>query len=97
MPDESGIRLRLLLEQFKGDNPDQYRKHLRPYDLAITLYYAKQVVLRLETAQTVSASAETEVKGLGGSVTVNAQGQQELRFDQSACPFAATLKAAQTY
>ena len=103
MPDDLGIQLRLQLDQFKADNPDKYRKYLRPYDLAILLYYAKEVVLRLDASQHISAEAQAEVQGIkvaggpGGTVTVDATGQQELRFDQSTCPFAATLKATQSY
>lgn len=97
MPDELGIQLRLLLEEFKAAHSADYRKHLRPYDLAVSLYYAKEVVLRIESTQQISAEARTEVEGLGGTVKVDATGKQELRFDQSNCPFAVTLKATQTY
>lgn len=97
MPDELGIQLRELLEQFKATAPDKYRQYLRPYDLAVTLYYAREVVLRLDHTQAVSAEAQTMVESLKGSVVVNAEGHQELRFNQLDCPFAVTLKAAQKY
>ena len=97
MPEEQGIALRLLIEQFKGAQSAEYHKRLRPYDLAVTLYYAQKVVLRLDTSQHVSVAATTAVENIGGTVKVDAAGHQELRFSRSDIPFAVTLKATQAY
>lgn len=97
MPDEMGIQIRHFLEEYKAANFPDYQHHLRPYDLVVALYYAQQVVLKVDRNTQISAEAKTKVEAIGGSVTVTAEGHEELRFDQSICPFAVTLKATKSY
>jgi hypothetical protein len=97
MPDELGIELRRMLEEYKDKHFDKYKARLRPYDVAVALYYAEKVVLKLEHDTQVSVEAQTQVEAIGGSIKVGADGKQELRFNQSNCPFAVSLKQVKHY
>lgn len=85
------LALEAALHNAMQQNTDDYRNYVKHNLIATKLFYAQEVVLHLKSGVNVSAEATTAIEAVKGSVTVSAEGDTTIRYNQADCPFAAML------
>lgn len=91
LTDDLRLELEQLIDQVEDTDPVRYKTHLKRYEMATSLFYAKEVIIKRKSGVALSAAAKAKVAEIGGTVTVGVDNEEEIRYRQDNCPFAAAI------